>query len=82
MPKATISIKEKLHEKIECIDDEKVLEAFYTILDNYKNEAADYELTDLQFKELEKREAAYLSGEAKSYNLEEFKKIMDKKYGH
>jgi len=82
MQPTAISIKEKLHQKIECIDDEKVLEAFYTILDNYRNEAEDYELTDEQFKELEKREADHLAGKTKSYSLEEFRKIMNEKYGY
>lgn len=82
MQSTPTSIKEKLHERIECINDEKVLEAFYTILDNYKNEAEDYELTKVQLKELEKREADYLSGKTKSHSLEEFKKIMNKKYGY
>ena len=81
MPKTTTSIKEKLHERIESIDDEKVLEAFYTILDNYKNEAADYVLTDEQFKELKRREADYLSGKDKGVTLEEHVKMTKEKYG-
>lgn len=81
MPKTTTSIKEKLHERIESIDDEKVLEAFYTILDNYKNEAADYVLTDEQFKELKRREADYLSGKDKGVTLEEHIKMTKEKYG-
>lgn len=81
MEKTTISIKEKLHQRIESIDDEKVLEAFYTILENYKNEAVDYELTDAQLKELEKREADYLSGKDKGVMLEEHIKITKEKYG-
>ena len=82
MPKTILSIKEKLHEKIEGIDDEKVLEAFYIILDSHKNEAEDYELNDKQFKELERREADHLAGKTKSYTLEEFKTLMNKKYGY
>ena len=81
MPKTAISIKEKLHERIDCIDDEKVLEAFYVILDSHKNEAEDYELTDEQLKELEQREADHLSGKTKSHTLEEFRTIINKKYG-
>ena len=55
MQPTAISIKEKLHQTIDSIDDEKVLEAFYTILGSYRNEAENYELTDEQLKELEKR---------------------------
>ena len=76
------SIKEKLHQTIECIEDEKVLEAFYTILGSYRNEAEDYELTDEQYKELKQRQADHLSGKTKSYSLEEFKKIMNEQYGY
>lgn len=32
MQPAALLIKEKLHQIIECIDDEKILEAFYAIL--------------------------------------------------
>ncbi len=77
----TTSIKEKLHQTIECIEDEKVLEAFYTILGSYRNEAEDYELTDEQFKELEKREADHLAGRTKSYSLEEHIQMTKEKYG-
>ena len=82
MQPTAISIKEKLHQTIDCIDDEKVLEAFYTILGSYRNEAADYELTDEQLQELEKREADHLAGKTKSHSLEEFRKIMNEKYGY
>jgi putative addiction module component (TIGR02574 family) len=81
MSKAAQSLKEKIHERIEGIDDEKVLEAFYVILDNHKNEAEDYELTDEQMKELEMREAEHLSGKDKGYNLEEFIATTKKRYG-
>ncbi len=80
MPSTPTSIKEKLHERIECINDEKVLEPFYTILYNYKNEAEDYELTDVQLKELEKREADYLSGKDKAVTIVDFIKITNEKY--
>ena len=82
MQPTAISIKEKLHQTIDCIDDEKVLEAFYTILGSYRNEAVDYELTDEQLQGLEKREADHLAGKTKSHSLEEFRKIMNEKYGY
>jgi hypothetical protein len=77
-----ISIKEKLHERIDLIEDEKILQAFYIILEGYKNEAEDYVLTDAQLKELEKRETDHLAGKTKSYTLEEIKKSMNDKYGY
>ncbi len=81
MPKTAISIKEKLHERIEGIDDEKVLEAFYVILDNHKNEAEDYQLSEDQVKMLEEREADYLAGKDKGVTLEEHIKMTKEKYG-
>ena len=81
MQSSIISLKEKLHQTIECIEDEKVLEAFYTILGSYRNEAEDYKPTDEQLTELGKREADHLAGRTKSYSLEEFKKRMSAKYG-
>lgn len=82
MQHAIISIKDKLHQTIECIEDEKVLEAFNTILEGYRNEAENYELTNEQLTEVEKREADHLSGKTKSYKLEDFRKIMNEKYGY
>jgi|GEM_PF-1795855 len=81
MQNVTISIKDKLHQAIECIDDEKVLEAFYTILGSYRNEAEDYVLTDEQYKELKKREEDHMAGTSKSYSLEEHIHMTNVKYG-
>ena len=71
-----------MHQTIECLDDEKILEAFYTILGSYRNEAEEYELNDEQLKELERREADHLSGKTKRHSLEEFRNRMNKKYGY
>lgn len=81
MQSSILSIKEKLHHTIECIEDEKVLEAFYTILGSYTNQADDYELTDKQLIELEKREADHLAGRTKSYTLEQHIHLTKDKYG-
>lgn len=81
MPDTILSIKEKIHERIEGIDDEKVLQAFYVILDTHKNEAEDYLLSNDQMKMLEEREADYISGKDKGVTLEEHVKITKNKYG-
>ncbi len=78
---SSINLKKELHQRIEIIEDENLLLAFLTILDNLKNETKDYELNDVQIKELEKRDADYLSGKSKSYTLEEFQKTTKKKFG-
>lgn len=63
------------------MEDEKVLEAFYTILGNHRNEAEDYELTNDQLIELEKREANHLAGKTKSYSLEQHIQMTKENYG-
>ena len=78
----TASIKQKLHERIESIDDEKVLEAFYKLLNNSKNEAEYFELTDEQLNMLQERDEKYQRGEMKTQSLQEFKKEMKDKFGH
>ena len=75
------NIKTALHQRIDAMDNDKVLEAVYTLLENSKNEAEDYELSDVDLKELEKREADYLSGDNKGYSLDEFKAMIKEKYG-
>ena len=75
------NIKTELHQRIDAMDNDKVLEAVYTLLENSKNEAEDYELSDADLKELEKREADYLSGNNKGYSLDEFKAMIKEKYG-
>jgi hypothetical protein len=81
MQSSVIAIKEKLHQRIESIDDEKVLQAFYAILENYKNEAGAYELRDEQWNEVKDREADYLSGKDKGISLEEHIEMTKDKYG-
>ena len=75
------NIKTELHQRIDAMDNDKVLEAVYTLLENSKNEAEDYELSDADLKELEKREADYLSGNNKGSSLDEFKAMIKEKYG-
>jgi len=78
MQQTETSIKDKLYQTIESIDDIKVLEAFYTILSSYTNEAAD----DTIINELEKREADHIAGKTATYSLEEFKNRTNKRYGY
>lgn len=76
------TIKAALHERIEAINDDKILEAVYTLLENAGNEAADYELTDEQMNMLQERDRQYQSGEMKTSTLEEFKTEMKNKFGY
>ena len=81
MQQAATSIKEKLHQRIEGIDDEKMLEAFYTIMGGYQNEAEDYELSDGELIELKRRETNFFSGKEKGVSVEEHIQMTKDKYG-
>jgi len=78
----THTIKEALHERIDAINDDKILEAVFTLLENTRNEAFDYELTDEQLTMLQERDEKYQRGEMKTQSLEEFKKEMKVKFGY
>ncbi len=82
MPSTVISIKEKLHQTIDSIDDDKILEAFYIILGSYRNVAEEYVLSDKDLIELKKRETDHIAGRTKSYSTDEIKKIITEKYGY
>lgn len=82
MQSTASSIKEKLHQTIDSIDDDKILEAFYIILGSYRNVAEEYVLSDKDLKELEKRETDHIAGKSKSYATDELKKIINEKYGY
>ena len=77
----TTKIKEELHQRIDAMENDKVLEAVYILLENAKNEAEDYVLSEDDIKELERRDAAYEAGENKGYPLDEFKARIKDKYG-
>ena len=78
----THSIKAALHERIDAINDDRILEAVYTLLENNRNEAFDYQLTDEQLIMLQERDEKYQRGEMKTQSLEEFKKEMKDKFGY
>jgi len=78
----THTIKEALHERIDAINDDKILEAVFTLLENTRNEAFDYELTDEQLTMLQETDEKYQRGEMKTQSLEEFKKEMKVKFGY
>jgi len=62
----THTIKEALHERIDAINDDKILEAVFTLLENTRNEAFDYELTDEQLTMLQETDEKYQRGEMKT----------------
>ena len=74
-------IKQELHQRIDAMDNDKVLEAVNILLKNARNEAEDYVLSEDDIKELERRDAAYETGENKGYSLDEFKARINERYG-
>ncbi len=67
------SIKQALHQTIENIDNEELLQAVYTILTVNKEDKNYFDLTEEQLQLLKEREEAYLSGKSKTYTLQEVK---------
>ena len=69
------AVKEKLHSYIDHADDKKV-KAMYTLVES--DIEPDYEFTDADMEELDRRRDDYLSGKSKSIPLEEHKKKLDR----
>ena len=67
--------KQKLHNYIDHADSKKV-RAILTLRENEPE--ADYEFSDADMKELDRRWDDYLSGKSKSYTLEESKTRINK----
>lgn len=74
-------VKKKLHNAIDGIDNEELLQAMLTIIAQGNYQQRRYELTDDQLSILKEREEEYLKGNSKTQTLDEFKDKMNKKYG-
>jgi len=66
-------IRENLHKIIDQVEDEKILEAVYTILEKEVKVVTDFELSDEQKSELDRRVKRHKNGETKSYSWEDAK---------
>jgi hypothetical protein len=76
----TSALRKKLHEKIDSIDDNAVLEAIYTILNQKQKNNKNYSLSSSQLEELERRNELHDSGKAKYYTMAEMRKrVLSKK---
>ena len=75
----TILIKKKLTKAINEIDDSEFLVALHTIVNSKKEEEKIYQLSSVQKKELNRRQARHQSGESKSYSWAAVKKSLFKK---
>ena len=76
-----ITLKDKIHFAISDIEDEKLLETIYSIINYSTKGITIFEYDDKILAELNERRAKYLSGEEKAYTLEEFKAKFYQKHG-
>lgn len=66
-------IKKKLHDYIEDADSD-LLNLMESVVESYrKNHPVDYQLSDEQKAELDRRKEKHISGESTSYSWEEVK---------
>ena len=71
------TLKKKIVNCVEHINDEKILKAVYTILEAHvQSQEAEIEFTPALIKELSKRRKEHLEGKSKSYTVEEVKKSV------
>ena len=78
---ADITLKDKIHFAISDIEDEKILESIYTLI-NYTNSQKENSTVDNeQLSILKEREANYLAGQQKGFTPEEIDLKIKGKYG-
>jgi hypothetical protein len=73
------TLKKKIVDCVEQINDEKILEAVYTLLNGQLDN--DYELNAEDLKVIEARKKAILKGEEKTYTVSQVKKKLLKNLG-
>jgi hypothetical protein len=74
------NLKKKIVDCVEHIDDEKILEAVYTLL-NGQVSNDDYELSSEDLKIIDARRKTVLKGEEKTYTVAQVKKKLLKNLG-
>jgi hypothetical protein len=73
------TLKKKIVDCVEHINDEKILEAVYTLLNGQLDN--DYDLSTEDLKIIEARRKAILKGEEKTYTISQVKKKLLKNLG-
>jgi len=77
---ANANLKKRIVDCVEHIDDEKILEAVYTLL-NRQVANSDYELSAEDIKIINARRKAVLKGSEKTYTVAQVKKKLLKNLG-
>lgn len=75
----TSEIKKNIHRAVDKIEDTNLLQAFYTILEKQIESEVEYQLSNDQKKELNKRLANHKKGIGKSYPWTDVKKRLAKR---
>lgn len=73
------TLKKKIVDCVEQIDDEKILEAMYTLLNGQLDN--EYDLSADELKLINSRKKAILKGEEKTYTVAQVKKKLLKNLG-
>lgn len=73
------ALKKKIVDCVEHINDEKILEAVYTLLNGQLDN--DYQLSTEDLKIIESRRKSILKGEEKTYTVAQVKKKLLKNLG-
>jgi hypothetical protein len=76
----TIALKKKIHECVDNIDDSKLLDAVYTIL-NTRVHSNDFELSKEDIEIIEGRKKNIQKGKEKLYTVAEVKRKILKNLG-
>ena len=78
---ADISLKDKIHFAISDIEDEKLLESIYTLINYSTTQKEKINIEEKHLSILHDREAKYLSKEKKAFTSEEVETKIFTKYG-
>ena len=72
------TLKKNIHKAIDNINDDAILQAVYTLLNNVSTE--DHDWTDEDIRIVEERRANYLNGKTKAMSMSEVKKRLSKRF--
>lgn len=78
---ADITLKDKIHFAISDIEDEKILESIYTLINDTNSQKENSTVDNEQLSILKEREANYLAGQQKGFTPEEIDLKIKGKYG-
>ena len=78
---ADITLKDKIHFAISDIEDEKILESIYTLINDTNSQKENSTVENEQLSILKEREANYLAGQQKGFTPEEIDLKIQGKYG-